>query len=173
MLQDTACLPSHGQRHSSYLQSMIETHLKGLARRHRTQDTCIQHCGVCVPASSNSKPVEVRTQSPRHLPLPYNHKEVTLLFVALIRNKSLATWVRKATEEKPAKKPAVSFGPLKLLFIIHYKHMMTYCVCPEFSTSKTMSKRSWELLKRWAILGTNQTLVWLPSLCLFWASLGI
>lgn len=106
---------------------MIEAHLKGLARRYRTQDTCIQCRGVCVLVSSNYKPVEVRTQCPWHLPLPYNRKEVTLLFVALIRNKSLSTWVRKATGENPAKKPAICFGHLKPLFIIHLKHMMAYC----------------------------------------------
>lgn len=117
---------------------MIEVHLKGLARRYRTQDTCIQRSGVCVLVSSNYKPVEMRTQCPWHLPLPYNRKEVTLLFVALIRNKSLSTWLRKATGENPAK---------SLLFLLateaflHYT-LKTYddILCAVFSTSFTITR---------------------------------
>lgn len=136
---------------------MIEAHLKGLARRRRTKNTCIQCLWVCVLVSCDYKPAEARTQSPRHLPLPYNRKEVTLLFVALIRNKSLSTWVRKATEENPAKKPAISFGHLKPLFIyaLNTYALNTYddILCAESSASLAVSKRSWELLREMSSAG--------------------
>lgn len=74
------------KRNGSYL-PMILAHLKELQKKQDKGHVYKHLWDVCV-FSKYELVVEVGTQNPQRLPLPHNRKEMTLLFVALIRTKA-------------------------------------------------------------------------------------
>ena len=94
---------------------------------------------------------------------------MTLPFVALIRNKSLSTWVRRAMGGKI--KPTTQnfcyffFGHLKPFFITRVKHKMKCCLL-------VMHHLHWIIIQRLAMPSKNPNFSFGSSVCIHFEQAG-
>lgn len=175
MLQDTACLQFDGQRHSAYLQSMIEAHLKGLARRCGMQDTCIQRCGVCVCVCISVLQLQAGGSEDPKPPDTFRCH-----IIARKWPYCLLLWLETKAFQHESGKQQRKIQLKSLLFLLApwslsslYTLNTWWHIVSWILNSINNVWQELRIAQRWAILGTIQTSIWLPVLCIFWASLGI